>query len=92
MRTERELLDCLEKNYKTRIRRLNYAVQDGARRTDMPLRSNGERCAICTLKERGGGLFTYALRDGQELLVGHTCAEYLDYLLSHPEYIRPFRK
>jgi len=69
--SEPELLECLEKNYSARKRRLVDAVQDGARRTDRPLQFGDETCAICKLKEHGGGLVVYELRNGQELLVGH---------------------
>lgn len=81
-----KLRDCLDKNYQKRKRRLREAIENGAQRTDKPLRSNGEGCAMCNRKEHGGGLVTYLLRDGQELLVGQTCAEYLDYLAAHPDY------
>lgn len=87
---ETELLACLEKNYKIRKRRLTNAIRDGAERSARPLRTTGEACAICLLKEHGGGLLVYQLRDGQELLVGHKCADYIDYLVSHPDYARDY--
>jgi hypothetical protein len=88
--TEQEIIECLEKNYKPRRRRLCDALRDEAQRTDQPLNSNKGRCAICTLKEHGGGLVPYRLRDGQELLLGHRCAQYLEYLIAHPEYARHY--
>jgi hypothetical protein len=89
--SEQELLECLEKNYKVRKRRLVCAVQDGARRTDR-LHSGGETCAVCNLREHGGGLVIYQLQNGQELLVGHRCAEYLDYLIAHPAYVHNYAR
>jgi hypothetical protein len=88
--TDQQILNCLEKNYKIRKRRLADALQDGARLANLPVRSIGEPCAICTFVERGGGLFTYHLRNGDELLLGHRCAEYLNYLIAHPDHARHF--
>jgi hypothetical protein len=90
--TDRELPERLDKNYAPRKRRLADALQGGARRADRPIRSEGGLCAICHRKEHGGGLVPYELRDGHELLVGHRCAEYLDYLASHPEYADQYSK
>jgi hypothetical protein len=84
--TEPEIVACLEKNYKPRRRQLALALHDGARRTDSALRTGGECCVICGRRETGGGLIVYRLRDGQDLLLGHRCAEYLDYLIEHPEF------
>lgn len=87
MRTERQLL---EKNYRIRKRRLRAAFEEGAHRVDRQLQYDRATCAICQLREHGGGLLTYELRDGQELLVGHRCSEYLEYLLSHPDYAHEY--
>jgi hypothetical protein len=68
--------------YRSRRQRLSHAIHNEPVRTN-ELRSGGI-CAICTRDERTGGLIVYRLRGGSELLVGHRCAEYLDYLLAHP--------
>jgi hypothetical protein len=73
-----------------RWRRLCDALNDEAQRTNAPLRFTRERCTLCTRQEKRGGLFTYRRRDGQELLVGHWCADYLDYLNRNPQYAHEF--
>lgn len=42
-------------NYPTRNRKLWQALHDGVRRTSEPVRSGGDKCAVCTWQERGGG-------------------------------------
>lgn len=73
-----------------RWRRLCDALNDEPQRTNLPLRFNRERCALCTRNEKSHGLFTYRRRNGQEFLVGHRCAEYLDYFNRNPQYARDF--
>jgi hypothetical protein len=91
--TEQELLECLEKNYKVRKRRLADAfLRDGARRIDRPLQFDGEKCAICNQPEHGGGLVIYQLQNGGNLRVGHRCAEYLEYLRNNPAYARDYAR
>lgn len=77
--TALEIERNLRKNYRSRNRRLLVAMQDGASCTNQ-IRISGEKCSICNRSEHGGGLFTYRMRDGSGLLVGHRCAEYLDHL------------
>jgi hypothetical protein len=93
--TDQETLEHLEtirtiRGQRKRWRRLCDSLRNEAQRTNQPLQSNRERCALCTQPERSRGLFTYRQRDGQELLVGHRCAEYLDYFARHPQYARDY--
>jgi hypothetical protein len=78
-----EIVSLIRRQYKPRKDRLKAAVNDGATRTSKPLKSLGEKCAICTRAEHGGGLLTYQKRDGSELLVGSRCARFVDYLNLH---------
>jgi hypothetical protein len=39
---------------------------------------------ICKRKERSGGLFHFEQRNGQLLLLGERCAQYLNHLLGNP--------
>lgn len=86
--TDVEIEAGIRKNYRVRKQRLLEAVQSEVVRTPEAPRSRGETCAMCCLKEHGGGLFLYRQRDGQELVVGKRCAQYLDYLRAHPNRVR----
>lgn len=82
--TNTEIEHLISKQYSPRKRRLRNALSDGAIRTPNPVESHGDRCAICTRAEHGGGLFTYQSRDGSEMLLGERCAGFLDYLIANP--------
>jgi hypothetical protein len=70
--------------YKTRKSRFVKAIDDGAIRGNMPYRAHGGRCAMCNREDHVGGLCSFQLRDGNEMVVGRRCAEFLDYLIAHP--------
>jgi hypothetical protein len=89
---EQDLVECLEKNYKVRKQRLADALRGGARRTDRPLQFDGEKCTICNQPEHGGGLLIYQLQNGDNLPVGHRCAEYLEYLRNNSAYARNYAR
>jgi hypothetical protein len=80
------------RHYGVRKGRLLHAIQDGAVRVEGRHPSAREQCGICTRRENGGGLVRYLLRDGQELITGDRCAEYLDYLLADPRHAREVLK
>jgi hypothetical protein len=80
--TERRILA-----YKPRRARISAVYFDGPRRTGSR-QTRGERCAICNRKEHGGGLAVFRLRDGNQVLVGGRCADFLDYLIAHPTRAR----
>lgn len=74
------------RRYPTRRQRFDDAVRKGARRVPgEPVREQ-QTCAMC-LRPEVGGLDVYRRRDGQELLVGDRCGQYLDYLAKHPEKV-----
>lgn len=74
--------------YKIRKARFAKAIDDGAIRGSRPHRAHGERCAMCNREEHVGGLCSFQLRDGNEMVVGGRCAEFLDYLIAHPTTAR----
>jgi hypothetical protein len=80
----------IHKNYPVRNRRLAELSQNEPVRDQVRLHAEGQECVVCRRSERGGGVFGYRSRDGQEFLVGERCAAYLDYLSTHPAFHRDF--
>jgi hypothetical protein len=70
--------------YRPRKAMFAKAFLDGATLLESNPGVHGGRCEFCSRKEDGGGLLTYRLRCGDLIFAGGRCAQFMDYLNSHP--------